>query len=134
MAPGKLRWTALNPGWDFGWAGTDAAPAHIAVGLTVPASMSSAASGASGWLGDQSWPDTGLARGRHDGGAGRHGAVSAGVRRRRGRDVAGRRGRERAVPAGRRLPGRPACSSPTARTRPDRRWPTWATPWRARCR
>ena len=56
----QLRWTALNPGWEFGWGGIDIDTQHIAVGLTVPAAVADHVLGASGWLGGGGWPDPGV--------------------------------------------------------------------------
>jgi len=56
----QLRWSALNPGWEFGWSGTDSEPRRVAVSLTVPDAVRAQTSGQTGWLGGGRWPDTGV--------------------------------------------------------------------------
>lgn len=56
----RLRWTALNPGWRFGWSGVDLETEKVAMSLTLPAELAGALTDGSGWLSGGRWPDTGV--------------------------------------------------------------------------
>ncbi|HWM16214.1 MAG TPA: hypothetical protein VNP97_06465 [Microbacterium sp.] len=51
----QLRWTALNPGWKFGWGGVDDDVERIDLTLRMPARLAIAMTGASGWLDYAPW-------------------------------------------------------------------------------
>ncbi|MCR2763312.1 hypothetical protein NQ152_07270 [Microbacterium sp. zg.B48] len=56
----QLRWTALNPGWKYGWSGVEDDVERIDLTLRMPARFAEAMTGASGWLDHAPW-DEGVA-------------------------------------------------------------------------
>ncbi|WEG07665.1 DUF2207 domain-containing protein [Microbacterium horticulturae] len=56
----RLRWTALSPGWRFGWAGVDHDVESVSVSLTLSDEVLDAAAHGRGWLGGGAWPDLGV--------------------------------------------------------------------------
>lgn len=53
----RLRWTALSPGWDSGWAGVNHDVQGVSLSLTIADGVRDAATSGHGWLGGGMWPD-----------------------------------------------------------------------------